>query len=587
MSVGTGYNLSFPTPESLPDDTVCRIFTLPADPIFLGAFMGALEYLTDPEHWQEVGSVSPEDSAQAMFDAIDASYALAEDGVCSAVVPAPYWDEDSGDDADDEAPADDQAWYGEIVNEGVTWREQVGIWAITAFVAVAATPAAAIAFLPFANRFVLAFKQNSLGAIVKVLIDGIEMATVDTYAPADAVQNITISLPAPAAFRAFDADPPVLWVMHTGTANPAVTGTPTMSVIRKRLDTTEVTPANLRWNSDCDCVQQTPDKGETWTDSPTQDPRYSTIFQVPARAGSDPRCDAAQQMHDRIKNMLDAVIASSDILQAINSVVALIAVFMFEFGIIIEAIWAFVSAIFSVGTTTLNAALTDSVYDELLCILYCEIESDGTVTMDDFDTIYARVNAEIGGVAAIAITNVLLSVGSVGLTNAGALGEVTGDCSACDCGWCLEFDFRTGLHGWTLVSVPGLDEGHQVDGVGIVANVQNDACTGHGYINMYIDLGATIDNIDTVEIVQTSPNFDIGGTYFVDQDMGATIVTRHGWGSFSGSGTVAVGINDGTSYDRIGIVDFQCGQDAGNPQTIPIIRFKGFGIAPSVGDVCP
>lgn len=433
MPVGTGYNLSFPTPDALPDETVCRIFTLPADRIFLGAFMGALEYLTDPEHWQEVGSVSPEDSAQAIFDAIDAAYTLAEDGVCSAVVPAPYWDEDSGDDADDEAPAVEQPWYGEIVNEGVTWREQVGIWAVTAFIAVTATPAAAIAFLPFANRFVLAFKQHSAGAIVKVLIDGLEMATVDTYAPADGVINVPISLPAPTGLRAFDDDPPVLWVMMTDETNPAVTDPPSMQVIRKRLDATEVTPANLRWDAECDCVQQTPDNGATWVDSPTQDPRSSTIFQVPARGGDNPQCDSATQMQLRIKNMLDAVIVSSNLLQAINAVVAVVSIFFFEVGIVIEAIWAIVGAIFSVGTTTLDAALTDPVYADLLCILNCNIGSDGTVTAEQFANIKSEVDSKLETVAAFAINQALDSIGFVGLTNAGALGEVTGDCSTCEC----------------------------------------------------------------------------------------------------------------------------------------------------------
>jgi hypothetical protein len=452
MSEGTGYNLSFPTPESLPETTVCRIFTLPADRIFLGAFMGALEYLTDPDHWQAVGSVSAADSAQAVFDAIDAAYTLAEDGVCSAVVPAPYWDESSADDADDEAPAADQPWYGEIVSEGVTWREQVGIWAITAFVAVTATPAAAVAFLPFANRFVLAFKQHSAGAIIKVLIDGLEMATVDTYAPSDGVINVPISLPAPAGLMALDTDPPVMWVMMTDEANPDVVGTPNMQLIRKRLDQAEITPSNLRWNSDCDCVQQTPDNGSTWVDSPGQDPRTSTIFQVPARTGGDPKCDSATQMRDRVKNMLDAIITSSDILQAINSVVAVIAIFFLDFGIIIEAIWGIISAVFAIGTTTLNAALTSDVYDALLCIFYCRIGTDGSVTSDQYDSIVSDVNAQFDTVAAFAITQMLASIGFVGLSNAGALGEVTGDCSACACGWCFEVDLTADDGGFTAAT---------------------------------------------------------------------------------------------------------------------------------------
>lgn len=412
--------------------------------------VGVLYTLTLEWNWRQFeGGLDPDVAAAKWQEILDQALDIASvSNSCDYDVPAPYWDDDTADDADDEGTIVEQPWYGEIVNEGVTWREQVGIWAITAFLAIAATPAAAIAFLPFANKFVLAFKQHSIGAIVKVLIDGVEMATVDTYAPTDGIRNVTISLPAPAGFRAFDA-PPVLWVMNTGEANPSVEGTPTMMVIRKRLDQTEVTPANLRWNEDCNCVQQTPDGGATWVDNPSQDPRTSTIFQVPARTGGDPQCDAAQQMHDRVKNMLDAIIASSDILQAINAVVGVVSVFFFEFGIVIEAIWAIVSAVFSIGTTTLNSALTEDQYNLLLCIFYCHINGDGTVTAVQFASIQTQVNAQLNTVAAFAINQALDTIGFVGLTNAGALGEVTGDCSACACGFCFAWDYLVSDGGYS------------------------------------------------------------------------------------------------------------------------------------------
>lgn len=436
--------VGFPTPLSIPDETTCLLIQVPADPAWWALMVGVLYTLTLEWNWQQYeGGITRDEAAAAWQTILDNALDIASiSASCDYDVPAPYWDDESADDADDEGTVVDQPWYGEIVNEGVTWREQVGIWAITAFLAVAATPAAAIAFLPFANKFVLAFKQHSLGAIVKVLIDGVEMATVDTYAPADGVKNVTISLPAPAmGFRAFDVDSPVLWVVNTGEANPSVEGTPTMAVIRKRLDTTEVTPSNLRWNEDCNCVQQSPDNGTTWIDSPTQDPRFSTIFQVPARSTGDVQCDSAQQMHDRTKNALDALIASSSVLQAINSVVGLVALFMFEIGIIIEAIWAIVTAIFGVGTTVLDAALDATAYEQLLCIFYCEIGADGTVTEEQYNNIIDRINAEINTVAAFAFTTFLSGIGWVGLTNAGALGEVTGDCSECECAHCFEIDF--------------------------------------------------------------------------------------------------------------------------------------------------
>jgi len=466
MTVEPGKNFlgqrGFPTPNSIPETSACRTFRVPADDEWLGLLMAAAMILTEEWAYYQWGELTPSEAAAAWQDIINQTYDGSFVDGCPST-PAPYWQDNSADDADDDAPPDDQPWYGEIVAETNTWQEQVGIWAITAFIALTATPAAAVAFLPFANRFVLAFKQHSVGAIVKVLIDGVELVKVDTYAPTDGVISVPISLPAPSGFRAFDTTP-VMWVMMTDETNPAVTGTPNMQLIRKRLDVTDVTPANIRWNAECDCVQQSPDGGTTWIDSPSQDPRSSTIFQVPARTGDDPRCDSAQQMHDRIKHMLDAIIASSDILQAINSVVAVIAIFFFEVGVVIEAVWAIVSAIFSVGTTTLAAALTEDQYDLLLCILYCHIGGDGTVTADQFATIKTQVSAQLNATAAFAINQALDSIGFVGLTNAGALGEVTGDCSACDCGWCFVEDLTVTDGGYETLL--GQARGEWIDGTG-------------------------------------------------------------------------------------------------------------------------
>jgi hypothetical protein len=427
----------FPTPNAPPEDSGCRVFVIPSDEEWFALFMAAALQLTHEYNWFVNGDLTPAEAASSWSDIIEAAYQRALLGTCLIDVPAPYWDLDSADDADDQMPVETQIWYGEIValpemallpSDDLTFLDNLGIWLIAGFIAYSGQVGAAIAFVPLAKKFVLAFKQHSLGGVVSVLVDFLHLADIDTYGVEDGIINTTVSIPD-------DGESHTLYVMMADESNPAAGDTPNIQVIRKRLDETEVTPENLRWDAECDCVQQTPDGGATWVDSPSQDPRSSTIFQVPPRTGGDPKCDSAQQMHDRVKNMLDAIITSSDILQAINSFIAVIAVFFFEFGVIIEAIWAIVSAIFSIGTTTLNAALTDAVYDQLLCIFYCNIGGDGSVTEEQYNNIVDAVNTDIGGVAALAITQALASIGWVGLSNAGALGEVTGDCSACDCGW--------------------------------------------------------------------------------------------------------------------------------------------------------
>lgn len=53
----------FLTPDSFPTTLKRRVFEIPTDPDFLGAFNGALLLLTDPANWEMAGSVTPEEAA--------------------------------------------------------------------------------------------------------------------------------------------------------------------------------------------------------------------------------------------------------------------------------------------------------------------------------------------------------------------------------------------------------------------------------------------------------------------------------------------------------------------------------------------
>lgn len=571
---GVGY----PTPLSIPDETTCLLIQVPANDEWWALMVGVLYTLTLEWNWQQFeGGIERDEAAAKWQEILDNALDIASiSNECSLDVPAPYWDDTDAADADDQAAVNDQPWYGEIVNEGVTFEEQIKIWLITGFLAIAATPAAAISFLPFANRFVLAFKQHSLGAKVKVFLEGIEMIAVDTYAPVDGVLNVPVSIPAAAGLMAFDA--PTMWVVMSEEVNPAVIGAPSMQVIRKRLDQTDVTPENLRWNEDCDCVQQTPDNGTTWVDSPSQDPRTSTIFQVPPRTDGDPQCDSAAQMKARVKNMLDAVIASSSILQAINGVVGIVAVFMFDFGIIVEAIWAIVSAIFSIGTTVLDAALTDPVYDALQCIFFCRISTDGSCDQDQYDAILSDVALLIGGVAGDAITLALSSIGTVGLSNAGALGEITGDCSGCECEWCVTWDFTISdgsADGWVING-----QGEYVDGEGyrgtFISSVSQRA--------LYIYLPCSIDQLTFASFEFTKAggsgtnnvnNFrlyhlpDITAEN-LDNTFGSDL-TKELTGDFGIIDEVDINLNSGDFAALI---------------VVTHVTLKGFGTPPGIGTAC-
>ncbi len=450
----------FPTPD-FTDERHCRTFSIPNTTIALAVFMGALWQLADEKNWQQYGDMTPAEAADQFLDVIWNAYA--DDlGICP-VIPAPYWD--TVTDIDDQVPeGEEEIWYGEIValpalrSEELTFKENAFIWAVAGFIAFSGQIGAAIAFVPVAKRFVLAFKQHDLGGIVKVLIDFAEVAEIDTYGAEESIANLNIVMPD-------DEDEHTLYVMMADGTNPAVEGDPFIQVVRKELAATQVTPANLRWNPDTNTVQQTPDGGSTWVDNPAADPRYGAGFQLPARSSSDPQCDAAANMVVKLKSSVNIFEAEIAQVQAANALLDILLVFLPEVGIVVEALVAATEFILTIGADVISAAFTDDQWAIVLCILYCDIASDGTVNQTQFDKILDDMHTQCSTVVYdVLYTLFTLSLGVNGVSNAGATGSETGDCSSCACGWRYRWNFRTSDGGFS--AIPGEHEGNYVAGNG-------------------------------------------------------------------------------------------------------------------------
>lgn len=165
------------TPDEPPDDLLCRSFSIPNEFRWLGNFMGALLDLAEADNWQQYGTLTPEEAAAAYAEIIEAGLPGQLNECPSTDVPAPYWDD--AEDSDDEAPADDQPWYGHA--EGTTFVEELAIWGITGFIVYSGDIGAAIAFRTLAKQFVLAWKTGDLGGIVRVFVNAADQGTVDTY----------------------------------------------------------------------------------------------------------------------------------------------------------------------------------------------------------------------------------------------------------------------------------------------------------------------------------------------------------------------------------------------------------------------
>jgi len=59
------------TPDSVPADTVCIPLIIPDDEGFLAVVRGALQVLIDPASWTQYGTLTPQQSAQALVDMFD------------------------------------------------------------------------------------------------------------------------------------------------------------------------------------------------------------------------------------------------------------------------------------------------------------------------------------------------------------------------------------------------------------------------------------------------------------------------------------------------------------------------------------
>jgi len=486
MFPGAGY----PTPVSIPEETTCFLMQVPANAEWWALVVGVLYTLTLEYNWQQFeGGLEREDAAARWITMLDDAMDLAANSnQCSAEISAPYWDDGDADDADDQAPPDDQPWYGVLVGES-TWQEQIEDWVIAAFVAFAATPAAAIAFLTIAPKFRLAFKQHDLGGIVRIFINASEVAQVDTYAPTPGVVTRDIvALPAGGMGAMDDANE--LWVVMSDEVNPAVTGDPNIQVILKRLSPDEVSPPNLRYDEDCNCIQETWDDGTTWHDQPGADPRHADVFRRPPRTDTDARCNAAQGMSDLIRHTLDNWIAAATLGQAVTGILEILLLLAGGAGVLIDLIILALETLATIGEATVEAAFTDSVYDDLTCAFYCNIDADGQMSADQLAAFLAQVSAEHPGTVYNVVATIANMTGEVLFSNAGAEGTETGDCSGCACNWCITVDLTDNDGGLTVY---GAGQGVWTSGVGWQAADVFLGGVDRTLAQLVLDLGGTFD----------------------------------------------------------------------------------------------
>lgn len=136
-----------------------RKLLIPATTEFLGLVNGALYELCQTHNWEASGEMTEQETADYFLDMWMAY--LENDN------EPPEWETP---DELDGTPA--QPWY-----------EDLSDWIIQGFLAVTFTPLAALTYQATVPKLRIAIRTGNLGALFKVLINGVEVWTGDSYSP--------------------------------------------------------------------------------------------------------------------------------------------------------------------------------------------------------------------------------------------------------------------------------------------------------------------------------------------------------------------------------------------------------------------
>jgi hypothetical protein len=232
-----------------------------------------------------------------------------------------------------------------------------------------------------------------------------------------------------------------------------------MKIIRSRLTADALVPPNTRYDATCDCIQVTTDGGTTWVDAVGQDPRHQPAYLFPPVSGSAKQCDAAANMvkwlHDFMDEVIAALTATATAIYLANTIITFVERLLPYMAYFIELAFEAAVDLFGYGAIALDAAFDSTTYDLLLCIFLCNVDSDGRVNAAGLTNIEVAIVDQLPTTAAVIVNEILFITGEVGLSNAGASGSQTGDCSGCtDCGWCYTFDFAAAFGGWAAYPDP-------------------------------------------------------------------------------------------------------------------------------------
>lgn len=165
------------------EGTVCVNLVLPDNPEILRAFWGQLYGLTQFWNWGAENDEDTREAARPVAEYMRNVYASNRDANIEYVCG------DDPDDPDNDAPYWEDAETAAGEGEGTQWG-YIGDWAITAFLATAGSPGAALFYKTLAPKARLAFKTADLNGIAEILVDGIIAFVLNTATDVPGVEEI-------------------------------------------------------------------------------------------------------------------------------------------------------------------------------------------------------------------------------------------------------------------------------------------------------------------------------------------------------------------------------------------------------------
>jgi hypothetical protein len=173
-------------PENVADydesEFVCVKLLIPNDSLYRAALLAQLHELGNWHAWEHRPGARQDDIAE---QAAQFWRDTALDNITITDAPCGDGDDDETDDAPYWAEADAASDTG----AGNNW-EYIGDWAITAFLATAGSPGAALLYRTLVSKARLAFKTQDAGDIADIFIDGILALSIATASAVPGVPEI-------------------------------------------------------------------------------------------------------------------------------------------------------------------------------------------------------------------------------------------------------------------------------------------------------------------------------------------------------------------------------------------------------------